>query len=138
MGSLITGYRIRPLEETMKRLFAACALLALALPFAATAGGKVTETRLGTGLVDREISGETSAFEAGQRAYFWFRVEDAADEVLTVTWKVNDLAFPVELTVGSSPWRTWASKTLHVAGEWIIVVTNASGATLHESRFAVK
>lgn len=122
----------------MKRLFAACALLALALPIAAAAAGKVTEAKLGTAVVDRKISGETSTFAPGQRAYFWFRVEDATDQLLTVTWKVNDLAFPIGLRIRSSPWRTWASKTLHIAGDWTVIVTDAAGATLHESRFTVK
>ena len=120
------------------RIAMAAALLALALPFGAAAAGKVTEAKLGTQVVDRAIAGETATFKTGDRAYFWFRIEDATDETLTVTWKVNDLAFPTELKVGASPWRTWASKTLHVAGEWTVTVTDSAGAALHEARFTVQ
>jgi len=122
----------------MKRLHAALALFALALPVPALSAGNVVEAKLGTEVVDRQIAGETTAFTTGQRAYLWLRVEDAADQVLTVTWRVNDLAFPVELKVGGSPWRTWASKTLHLAGEWTVTVSDAGGNALHESRFSVQ
>lgn len=123
----------------MKTAFAAAPLLVLALLALPAAGaGKVTEAKLGTQIVDRAVSGETATFATGAVAYYWFRVEGAAGELLTVTWKVNDLAFPVELAVQGSPWRTWASKTLHIAGAWTVTVTDGSGAALHEARFTVQ
>ena len=122
----------------MKHLLLGCALLTLAWPLAAPAAGTVVEAKLGTQVENRTLVGETATFAPGDRAYLWLKVEGAAGEVLTVTWKVGDLTFPVELEVGSSPWRTWASKTLHIAGEWTVTVADAAGTPMHETRFTVK
>jgi hypothetical protein len=122
----------------MKLSFAACALLALAMPASALAAGQVTEAKLGKRVVDRAIADETAVFVRGDRAYLWLRVEGTVDELLTVDWKVNELSFPVELKINGSPWRTWASKTLHIVGDWTVTVTDSAGKTLHEGRFQVK
>jgi C1A family cysteine protease len=63
----------------------------------------------------------------------WLKVEDAEGETLTVTWKINDQAYPATLNIGGTPWRTWATKTLHIAGEWTVTVTDAAGAALNET-----
>ena len=121
----------------MKPLFAASAAIILTLTCAAHAG-QVTEAKLGREVVDRTLTEEVKAFKVQERAYLWMKVEDAANETLTVTWKVKDLAFPTEVKIGGSPWRTWASKTLHVAGDWSVTVTDTAGKTLHESRFTAQ
>lgn len=122
----------------MKSIRLAFALIMLALPVTGFPAGTVTQARLGTGVVDRELVGETTSFAPGQQAWLWMRVEDAADETLTATFRINDLEFPVELHVGASPWRTWAMKTLHIAGEWTVTVTDSAGNVLHESHFSVR
>ncbi len=122
----------------MKKLIALCALLALLVPALVFAAGKVTEAKLGKGIVDRKIADETSTFAPGEKAYLWLKVEDAAGEMLTVTWEINGQTYPATLTIGASPWRTWASKTLHIAGDWTVTVTDAAGARLHESKLTVK
>lgn len=122
----------------MKKLLALCAMLALLVPALAFPAGKVAEAKLGKSIVDRKIAGETTTFAPGEKAYLWLKVEDAAGETLTVTWKINDQAYPATLNIGGTPWRTWASKTLHIAGEWTVTVTDAAGATLNESRLTVK
>ena len=122
----------------MKKILAACAMLALAVSAPALAEGQVTEAKLGKRVVDRRISEETATFAARDRAYLWLKVEGTNDEMLTVTWKVNDLAFPVDLKINGNPWRTWASKTLHIVGDWTVTVTDSAGKSLHESRFKVK
>ena len=122
----------------MKKFLALCALLALLVPALALPAGKVAEAKLGKSIVDRKIADETTAFAAGEKAYLWLKVEDAASEVLTVTWKINDQAYPATLNIGGTPWRTWANKTLHVAGDWTVTVTDAAGATLNETKFTVK
>jgi hypothetical protein len=133
-GKNTTGDR----RFSMKKLLALCAVLALLIPALAFPAGKVMEARLGKNIVDRNIADETTNFAPGEKAYLWLKVEDAAGETLTVTWKINDQAFPATLTIGGSPWRTWASKTLHIAGEWTVTVTDAAGATLNESTLTVK
>ena len=122
----------------MKKLLALCATLALLVPALSFPAGKVAEAKLGKSIVDRRIAEETTTFAPGEKAYLWLKVEDAAGESLTVNWLINGQSFPATLTIGGSPWRTWASKTLHIAGEWTVTVTDAAGATLNESRFIVK
>ena len=122
----------------MKKLLALCAMLSLLVPALTFAAGKVAEAKLGKNVVDRTITDETTTFAPGEKAYLWLKVEDAAGETLTVTWTINDQVYPATLNIGGSPWRTWASKTLHIAGEWTVTVTDAAGATLNESTFVVK
>ncbi|HEY5931013.1 MAG TPA: DUF2914 domain-containing protein [Burkholderiales bacterium] len=122
----------------MKKILAACALLALAVAVPAFAEVHVTEAKLGKRVVDRKITGETAIYKARDRAYLWLRVEGTNDDMLTVAWKVNDLVFPVELKINGDPWRTWASKTLHIVGDWTVTVTSSGGKTLHVARFKVK
>ena len=122
----------------MKKLLVLCAMLGLFVPALAFPAGKVTEAKLGKSVVDRRIADETATFAPGEKAYLWLKVEDAAGESLTVTWQINDQSYPATLNIGGTPWRTWASKTLHIAGEWTVTVTDAAGATLNESRFIVK
>ena len=122
----------------MKKLFAACVMLALLVPALAFPAGKVAEAKLGKGIADRMVTGETTAFAPGEKAFLWLKVEDAAGESLTVTWQVDGQTYPATLAIGGTPWRTWASKTLHIAGEWTVTVTDADGATLNESSFVVK
>lgn len=122
----------------MKRFSAVCAMLAFLVPVPALAAGKITEAKLGKNVVDRKVANESSVFAPGERAYLWMKVDDAAGETLTVTWEINGQTYPAELKIGGSPWRTWASKSLHIAGEWTITVTDAAGAKLHESKLTVK
>ena len=122
----------------MRKLLTLCAMLALLTPALAFPAGKVAEVKLGKNIVDRNIADEATTFAPGDKAYLWLKVEDATGETLTVTWKINDQAYPATLNIGGSPWRTWASKTLHFAGEWTVTVTDAAGGTLNETRFTVK
>jgi hypothetical protein len=113
-------------------------LLALLVPALAFPAGTVTEAKLGKNVVDRKIADETTTFAVGEKAFLWLRVEGAAGDTLTVTWKVNDQAYPATLNIGATPWRTWANKTLHTTGEWTVTVTDAAGAALNETRLTVK
>lgn len=122
----------------MKKLLALCSLLALLAPSLAFAQGRIAEAKLGKGVADRKIVGETTTFAPGEKAHLWLKVEGATDETLTVTWSINDQSYPATLRIGGDPWRTWATKTLHFAGEWTVIVTDAAGAPLHGARFIVK
>ena len=122
----------------MKKLFAALAMLALFVPALAFGQNLVTDAKLGRNVVDREITDETTTFAVGEKAYLWLRVEGGTGETLTVVWKVNDLEFPVDLSIGGSPWRTWATKTLHIAGDWSVTVSDAAGNTLNEAALKVE
>ena len=133
-GNDTTGDR----RFTVNKLLALCAMLALLVPALAFPAGKVIEAKLGKAVVERKIAEETATFAPGEKAYLWLKVEDAAGETLTVNWQINDQTYQATLDIGGSPWRTWASKTLHIAGEWTVTVTDAAGATLNESIFIVK
>jgi hypothetical protein len=122
----------------MKKIFTAFAILALWIPALALAQNMVTDAKLGRNVVDREIADETTTFAVGEKAYLWLRVEGGTGEALSVVWKVNDLEFSVELQVGGSPWRTWANKTLHIAGDWTVTVTDTAGNTLNEATLTVQ
>ena len=122
----------------MKKLLAAFAMLALFVPALAFAQNLVTDAKLGRNVVDREITDETTTFAVGEKAYLWLRVEGGTGETLKVVWKVNDQEFPVDLRIGGSPWRTWATKTMHIAGDWTVTVTDAAGNTLNEATLKVQ
>ncbi len=122
----------------MKKLLAAFAMLALFVPALAFAQNLVTDAKLGRNVVDREVTDETTTFAVGEKAYLWLRVEGGTGETLKVVWKVNDQEFPVDLRIGGSPWRTWATKTLHIAGDWTVTVTDAAGNTLNEVTLKVQ
>ena len=122
----------------MKKLFAGFAMLALFVPALAFGQNLVTDAKLGKNVVDREITEETTSFAVGEKAYLWLRVEGGTGDTLTVVWKVNDLEFPVDLSIGGSPWRTWATKTLHIAGDWSVTVSDAAGNTLNEATLKVE
>lgn len=123
----------------MKRIAMLICSLVLALPAAqAFADATVTEAKLGKSVVDRNVANESSEFAVGEKAFLWVKVEGAADQMLTVTWIQGDNKYPVELKVGGSPWRTWASKTLQSAGSWSVTVSDASGKVLKEMTLTVK
>ena len=122
----------------MKKLLKLCALLTLMLPALVSAQNLVTDIKIGKGIVDRQISDESTTFALGEKAYLWIRAEGGTGETLTVTWSSGDQSFPVTLNIGGSPWRTWANKTLHLAGEWMVTVTDAAGAKLSETKLSVR
>jgi hypothetical protein len=122
----------------VNKLLAACAVLGLAISGPAFSGGKVIEARFGRNVADRTIVDQTTAFAPGEKACLWLKVEGASGETLSVNWSINQQSYPVGLAIGGSPWRTWASKTLHVAGEWTVTVTDGSGAILYETGLTVK
>lgn len=122
----------------MKKLLAAFAMLALFVPALAFAQNLVTDAKLGRNVVNREVADETTTFAVGEKAYLWLRVEGGTGETLTVVWKINDMEFPVDLSIGGSPWRTWSTKTLHLPGEWTVTVSDAAGNTLNEATLKVQ
>ena len=122
----------------MKRLVAGVCAVALWMPLLAWSEASITEAKLGTEIVDRQLSGETSTFAMNEKAFLWMRVTGGEGEDITVTWKHGADEYPVTLNIGSNSWRTWSSKVLHLAGEWSVTVTNAAGATIYETTLTVQ
>jgi hypothetical protein len=105
----------------------------------ATASTLHIETaKLGTGVQDRELVGDTTSFNLNDRVYLWMKVVGGPADSITVTWKTGDHEFTSKLNIGGSPWRTWAYKTAAVAGDWTATVSDASGTVLKELSFVVK
>ena len=121
----------------MKKLIAVVAAFALWVP-SLVWSASVAEAKLGKGVVDRELTEETSIFALNDTAYLWMRVVEGAGEDVTVTWEHGALSFGVTLSIGSSSWRTWSSKVLYLPGEWSVTVTDSSGATLYQTTMTVQ
>ena len=122
----------------LKTVLSICLAFSLSLPVLALAAGSINEAKLGKAIVDREISEETVTFALNETAYLWMRVVDGNGETITVTWSNGSQSYDVSLAIGSDSWRTWSSKILHLAGEWTVTVTDASGATLHQTSLTVQ
>ena len=122
----------------LKTVLSLCLAFSLSLPVLALAAGSINEAKLGKAIVDREISEETVTFALNETAYLWMRVVDGNGETITVTWSNGSQSYDVSLAIGSDSWRTWSSKILHLAGEWTVTVTDASGATLHQTSLTVQ
>lgn len=122
----------------MKKFVFAMVAMCLTLPGLALSAGSISEAKLGKGIVDREISEETSTFALNETAYLWMRVVDGQGETITVTWSAGEQSFEVPLPIGSNSWRTWSSKKLHLPGEWTVTVTDPAGATLHQATLTVQ
>jgi hypothetical protein len=102
-------------------------------------GMQVAEAKLGKGVVDREITEETTTFAVNDKVYLWLRVTGSAgSDTIKVNWKVDDSVDTVTLQIGGSPWRTWANKTAWKAGEWTVTVTDANDQMLTELKFTVQ
>ena len=88
--------------------------MCLTLPGLALSAGSVAQAKLGKGIVEREVSEETSAFSLNETAYLWMRVVDGEGETVTVTWSTGEQSFDVQLPIGSNSWRTLYEATLTV------------------------
>jgi len=122
----------------MRKIIAMVAAFALFLPLSAYSAVSISTAKLGTDVVDLEISGETNTFALEEIGYLWMRVMGGKGETITVNWTNGDQSYDVDLSIGSDSWRTWSSKILHISGEWTVTVTDSAGATLHQSALTVQ
>lgn len=97
----------------------------------------VAEAKLGTGVENRQIVGEATAFDLNQKVYLWLELTGGPADSITVTWTAGDKSYKTMLKVGGPTYHTWAYKTVAVAGPWTVSVTDASGTTLKELEFTV-
>ena len=99
---------------------------------------QIETAKLGTGVQDRELVGDTTSFNLNDRVYLWMKVVGGSADSITVTWKTGDHVFTTKLNIGGSPWRTWSYKTAAIAGDWTVTVSDASGSVLKELSFVVQ
>jgi hypothetical protein len=98
----------------------------------------VEMAKLGTGVEERELVGESSTFGVGEKAWLWLHLLGGPADPITVTWTSGEDTYSTELDIGASRWRTWAYKTLWRAGEWSVTVVDANGSELHTQTFVVE
>jgi hypothetical protein len=99
---------------------------------------RLVDAKLGKEIKDRMVVDEDSTFAVNSKVYLWLKVSGGVDKEITITWKHGDLTHETKLTLGGSPWRTWAEKTLYKADDWTVTVTDDVGNVLKEISFKVQ
>ncbi|MBI4546441.1 MAG: DUF2914 domain-containing protein [Ignavibacteriae bacterium] len=101
-------------------------------------GLEIVDARLGNDVQDRMIVDEDSVFTKNSKVYLWMKVVGSAYDEITVTWTIEDHSYSTTLSIGGSPWRTWAYKTVWLAGDWTVTIEDAAGNVLKEMSFLVE
>jgi hypothetical protein len=99
---------------------------------------QIVEAKLGANVQDRMIVDENTTFSLNSKVFVWLKVTGAASETITVKWANGGLTHETQLSIGGSPWRTWANKAVGKAGDWTVTVTDAAGTVLKELTFKVE
>jgi hypothetical protein len=99
---------------------------------------QIIDAKLGTNVQDRMIIDENTTFPLNAKVFVWLKVAGAASETITVKWANGGSTHETQLSIGGSPWRTWANKTVAKAGDWTVTVTDAAGTVLKELNFKVE
>ena len=123
------------------RYLTVLALVALGLTIPAHASGQVSvEAEIARQVVDKmpADAGTSFAVDVGE-VFCWTLVTGASGTEITHTWIHDEMEFPVTLTIGGSPWRTWTSKTIppEWAGEWRVEIRDGGGNLLDTRSFTV-
>ncbi len=106
------------------------------------AAGLATEVQICTSITDRACTGGATTFDANVgKLYCWSQITGgSADMTIKHIWSHGGkVVAEVPLTLKSSKYRTWSSKTIPASwtGEWEVKVVDASGAELKTVTFTV-
>jgi len=95
----------------------------------------VSESGVGTGVVDHRLVGEGTTFPAGSRVWFWTRVLGGAPgSRIRHVWLFDGrVVESIRLRVGSANWRTQSAKVLQAAGRWTVEARAEDGTVLARS-----
>ncbi len=104
----------------------------------AAAGVTIAEAKLGTGIADKNISGESATFSPGEKVYVWMKTKGGVGDSVTVVWKQESFSHTTKLVIGGSPWRTWSYKTASKSGDWTVTISDREGKVLKELAFKVE
>jgi cytoskeletal protein RodZ len=111
------------------------------VPAAGVQGLSIPEHGVGRGVAGQKLTGETDRFQAGERAWFWTRVEGgAAGDWISHVWiHEGHEVLRVPLEIGGGRWRTKSRKDLvHGAtGRWVVEARDESNRVLARSEFLV-
>ncbi|MBL0350868.1 MAG: DUF2914 domain-containing protein [Elusimicrobia bacterium] len=105
----------------------------------APAGVEILGASVGTGVDNRELTGESATFDAGvTRVYCWTKAKAATvPGSLKHVWSVDGKEVSeVPLTLSVSPARTWSYKTVW-PGAWKVEVKDDAGTVLKSIDFTV-
>lgn len=97
----------------------------------------VTESGVGTGVVDRRLAGQGTRFEEGSTVFFFTRVVGGASgQKLRHVWLHEGRVIQsIELSLGSAHWRTYSTKTLRASGNWAVEARSADDRVLARADF---
>lgn len=108
-----------------------------------SASSLTAQIKFGTGVVNREIVGESVAFSSDTaKVYCWSAVEGASEptEVKHVWYHEGDNVSEITLKIPFPKTRTWSNKTIYPgqAGEWKVDVVDAAGKVIATGSFSIK
>ena len=99
----------------------------------------VSESALGTGVVDHALIGRTNRFSEGNRVLFWTRVLAAnPGDVIHHYWLHEGRAvMRANLRIGGPHWRTFSRFTLPqgATGTWVVEARDHTGRVLAREEF---
>ncbi|MCL2334457.1 MAG: DUF2914 domain-containing protein [Endomicrobia bacterium] len=102
----------------------------------------VTDSAVCTAIADRMPEGKAAEFGSDvTKVYYWTKIEGATENTpVKHVWYAGDAVIgEVPLTVTTSPFRTWSSKTLYPGlSEMSVEVVDADGNVLKKDTFTVK
>ena len=101
-------------------------------------GVQIVDAKLGKDVKERAIVDESTTFTVNSKVFLWLKVEGGSDQKIKVIWKFGEKTYETELSIGGSPWRTWATKTAYKAGDWSVSITDSEGKVLKELSFKVE
>lgn len=100
---------------------------------------RVSESGVGTDVVDRRLVGRTDRFAPGSVAWFWTRVIDGrkGEEIRHVWIHEGREVATLSFTVGGPHWRVSSRKTLREGseGRWAVEARDAAGRVLAREEF---
>jgi cytoskeletal protein RodZ len=108
---------------------------------AETASGhlSVSESGVGTGVVDRQLIGRSDSFPEGAKVWFWTRVvQGESGDVLRHIWFYEGRTVKIaELRIGGPHWRTYSNYDLAAdsAGRWVVEARDSDGQVLAREEF---
>jgi transcriptional regulator with XRE-family HTH domain len=102
-------------------------------------GIRITQSGVGTALVERDLAGRGTRFVEGTKLWYWTRVLGGAEGERIVHVWIHDgrTSMRAELSLGGPHWRTHSTLTLPAgaSGEWAIEARAADGRVLARDEF---
>ncbi len=99
------------------------------------------EIKLGTGIENRQVTGEADSFDATTSQIIGWTLIEGANEPVDITheWLLNgETTSTVPLSVKSSRFRTFSRKSINGrTGSWEFRVKDAGGAVIASKKFEI-